>query len=649
MEHFRIENGVLLRYTGPGGDVTVPSGVTALGRAAFARREDITAVALPEGLVRVGSSAFSGCAALREIALPETVREIGSWAFCGCAALEEVALPAAVRRVEERTFWGCAALERVSLPEGLESIGPEAFRGCAALGEIALPGSVTALGEGAFQDCAALAAPALPPKLTVLSRRAFRGCRSMKKVNLLPGTERVEGEAFAFCAALREIVFPETVKEIAPSALAYGSALERITLLTPAPGTAFAPEGVPLIAPGISPAGSKRALELTLGYAAARREGVAYPAERQEEYTAYLRAEHAILAPMALTGCPGLLEALLDAEAIPPEEVDGLLPLCSSPEKRTALLSCRDRAEGGTDLWDELDLDLSLDPLSGEEADSRWDYEPNADGLTLTAWRGGEREIYVPNRIGDRAVTAVGDRAFSPRQPGLSPAESAARREIRGIFLPYGVRRIGDEAFRDCAALRELMLPERPESVGRSAFLGTPWWEALPEGCVYLGDILYRYKGAMAPGAAISVREGVRGIAPGAFRDREELGELRLPRSLEIIGPMAFYNCSLLRTVAFSAAPREIGEYAFHGCGALAEIALPEGVRALGDRAFYGCGHLRAVRLPGSLSAIGEGAFSRCGELVIRAPAGSCGEEYAKKHAIPFQAAGNGIEEGNRP
>ena len=112
---------------------------------------------------------------------------------------------------------------------------------------------------------------------------------------------------------------------------------------------------------------------------------------------------------------------------------------------------------------------------------------------------------------------------------------------------------------------------------------------------------------------------------------------------------MAFYNCSLLRTVAFSAAPREIGEYAFHGCGALAEIALPEGVRALGDRAFYGCGHLRAVRLPGSLSAIGEGAFSRCGELVIRAPAGSCGEEYAKKHAIPFQAAGNGIKEGNRP
>ncbi len=457
MEHgFQTENGALRRYDGPGGAVSVPRGVTDLGRAAFFRREDVTAVTLPEGVERVGGSAFAECSALERADLPDTVTELGSWAFCGCVSLKELALPAALRRLEERTFWRCAALTAVSLPEGLESVGPEAFRACAALEELALPSSLRSLGEGTFEGCVSLKAATLPEGVTTVPRRAFRGCRSLKSVLLSPGTERVEAEAFAGCAALREIVFPAGVKGVAPNALEGCAALERIVLLSPTPGTEFAPEGVPLIAPAVPLKESSRTLELTLGYAMARREGVAYSPERQAEYTDYLRTNHSILAPLSLTGCPGLLEALLDAGAIPPEDVDGLLADCPNAEKRTALLSCRGRLPSepeGLDLWDEAELDLSLDPLSGEEAEARWDYLDGPEGIVLTACRGGEREIYVPARIGDRPVTAVGERAFSPRQTGLSPAQRRAREEITGIYLPYGIRRIGDEAFRDCAAL----------------------------------------------------------------------------------------------------------------------------------------------------------------------------------------------------
>ena len=245
-------------------------------------------------------------------------------------------------------------------------------------------------------------------------------------------------------------------------------------------------------------------------------------------------------------------------------------------------------------------------------------------------------------------MTAVGERAFSPRQTGLSPAQRRAREEITGIYLPYGIRRIGDETFRDCAALGELLLPEDPESLGSSAFLGTPWWAALPEGCVYLGRILYRYKGAMAPGTELSLRQGIKAVAAGALRDREELAAAELPEGTESIGPMAFYNDAALRSVRFPASLREIGEYAFHGCAALEEITFSPGLRSLGDRAFYGCRGLRLARLPGSLSTIGEDAFRRCPELVVRAPAGSFAEKYAKDRHIPFEEE-NDTDKGDGP
>ena len=333
-------------------------------------------------------------------------------------------------------------------------------------------------------------------------------------------------------------------------------------------------------------------------------------------------------------------------------DVDALLSACPAVEKRTALLAYRGRMEGDAgpeaDLWDDLDIDLSPDPLSGEEAGERWEFVPDGDGLAVTARKGGGREAAVPARIGDKRVTAIGERAFSPLQAGMAAAERRAREEITGVYLPYGIRRIGDEAFRGCRSLRELMLPETLESVGRSAFLGTPWWEALPEGCVYLGEILYRFKGAAAPGLAVAVREGTVSVAQGAFRDLEELEGVTLPPGLETIGPMAFYNNARLKTAILPGTLREIGEYAFHGCAALEEVILPDGFTALGDRAFYGCRALRSVRAPAGLASIGRDAFRRCGELTLTAPAGSPAEKYAAENGIPFRAEGDETGKGDR-
>lgn len=67
---FVIEDGVLVKYKGKGGDIVIPEGVTTIEKEAFRGKKKITSVVVPEG-----------------------VREIGDFAFCDCIKLERVQLP----------------------------------------------------------------------------------------------------------------------------------------------------------------------------------------------------------------------------------------------------------------------------------------------------------------------------------------------------------------------------------------------------------------------------------------------------------------------------------------------------------------------------------------------------------------------------
>ena len=49
MSDFIIEDGVLKKYTGPGGDVVIPKGVTEIGRESFAGCQSLRSVTIPEG------------------------------------------------------------------------------------------------------------------------------------------------------------------------------------------------------------------------------------------------------------------------------------------------------------------------------------------------------------------------------------------------------------------------------------------------------------------------------------------------------------------------------------------------------------------------------------------------------------------------
>ena len=55
---FVIKNGVLTKYTGPGGDVAIPAGVTKIGDYAFEDCTGLTSVTIPESVTTIDKSVF---------------------------------------------------------------------------------------------------------------------------------------------------------------------------------------------------------------------------------------------------------------------------------------------------------------------------------------------------------------------------------------------------------------------------------------------------------------------------------------------------------------------------------------------------------------------------------------------------------------
>lgn len=145
---FVIENGVLIKYVGPGGDVVVPENVTAIGFGAFKDSVNIVSVHLPDSIDIILSQAFWGCVNMTNIHLPKSMKLIESSAFCMCLKLKELELPAGITELKESMFRRCESLERIVIPSGVNKLYSGVFSGCSNLKEIKLPVSLESMGYG---------------------------------------------------------------------------------------------------------------------------------------------------------------------------------------------------------------------------------------------------------------------------------------------------------------------------------------------------------------------------------------------------------------------------------------------------------------------------------------------------------------------
>ena len=173
MDFFRIDNGVLIRYAGPGGDLVIPREVTIIGRHAFYHNYSVTSVTIPDTVTGIGEDAFAHCRNLERVIIPDSVTAIGAQAFFGCENLSRLEIPDSVVCIGSGAFRNCYSLANhgdffifrdvlhcyrgsdslVRVPDGVKEIAPGAFYRNLSITSVEIPDSVISIGEESFHLC----------------------------------------------------------------------------------------------------------------------------------------------------------------------------------------------------------------------------------------------------------------------------------------------------------------------------------------------------------------------------------------------------------------------------------------------------------------------------------------------------------------
>ena len=242
MSDFVIEGGVLNKYTGAGGDVVIPDGVTSIGEKAFwGHCSSLTSVTIPDSVTSIGKKAFCLCFSLTSITIGNGVTSIGDSAFSGCSSLTSVTIPNSVISIESGAFWGCSSLTSVTIPSSVTGISAGAFYDCSNLKDVyisdltswcnvsfgnarsnplyyakklyvndelithlVIPNSVTSIGEYAFYACSSLTGVTIPDSVTSIGEYAFCDCSSLTSVTIPDSVTSIGRCAFRGCTKLAD-------------------------------------------------------------------------------------------------------------------------------------------------------------------------------------------------------------------------------------------------------------------------------------------------------------------------------------------------------------------------------------------------------------------------------------------------------------
>lgn len=153
---FIIDDDVLVKYNGTGGDVVIPDDIVSIGSGAFYNCTSLESIIIPDSVTRIGNGAFDGCTSLTSITIPDSVTSIGKYAFVYCTSLTRITIPGSVTSIGGGAFEDCTGLTSVTIPNSVTIIDYDAFNGCTGLTSITIPNSVTSIGSCAFEGCTSL-------------------------------------------------------------------------------------------------------------------------------------------------------------------------------------------------------------------------------------------------------------------------------------------------------------------------------------------------------------------------------------------------------------------------------------------------------------------------------------------------------------
>lgn len=211
--------------------------------------------------------------------------------------------------------------------------------------------------------------------------------------------------------------------------------------------------------------------------------------------------------------------------------------------------------------------------------------------------------INMPDSV--RSVNVSGSTKWFEKQPdGVLYLGSVAfgykgeMPENGSIVIKNGTTAISDGAFRNFVSLTNITIPKSVRYVGSEAFEGTAWYEAQPDGLVYVGNVLYDYKGQMPENTSIKLKKRCLAIADYAFSGCTGLTDISIPESVTSIGNYAFSLCTGLESITIPKSVESVGRSAFGSCTNLKSVTVKNKDLRILKHAFKDCSSIRDLSVP---------------------------------------------------
>jgi hypothetical protein len=163
-------------------EITIPQGVTVIGRGAF-EECGIKRIVLPGGLKIIDALAFASCYYLEKINIPNGATKLGGYAFNQCENLRTVHLPDSIKHMgvnfgerPSAVFFHCRELYSFTFSAHITKIASLELAGSKINGHLTLPAGVTNIGFMAFHHCKELEGVTIPVGVTKIEKEAFLEC-----------------------------------------------------------------------------------------------------------------------------------------------------------------------------------------------------------------------------------------------------------------------------------------------------------------------------------------------------------------------------------------------------------------------------------------------------------------------------------------
>lgn len=520
--------------------------VKYITNGAFKDCTEVTSIIFEGGVEQIQEKAFENCTNLISVSFPDTLLWIANNVFLNCENIKNIhfADNESLFNAKLDIMWAPAHnwnlyidgkyTSDLVIPEGVTCVEWGAFDCCTSLKSVTFPSTIEEIETFAFYACANLATVSIPDVAVDINERAFAETKLYNtQSNWENGLLYAGNHVLSAKDATGKVTFKEGTVSVASGAFT-GSTVT----------SAFIPDSVKAINTAF--AGNDSIKTVSIG------SGVE------------------ILPFGCFAGCDALATVTLS---------EGVKRI----EKR-AFAEC-------------IALQTINLPETLEYLDEGAFYECASLATLKLPASLGEYDLFKFRSMTNITLTFAEDHPYYSESNGI--VYNADKTELiyvpvkvaGKVTIPATVKKIGENAFKDCVNITEMVFGSGLETIGANAF----------EGCTGLKDLTFS--------------DGITAIEENAFKGCTGITEITFGKGLATIGDYAFQDCTGLKSIVIPENITAIGDGTFKNCTGAINVVFTDGLTTIGSRAFENCQSIVAVTFPESLIYVGEYAFVDCVKL----------------------------------